>query len=146
MERRKVTRTILAVQAILAMVPLAARAQSAVYTGTLTCQATADGVVPAGSDPISISSRSYKGTYTHLMTSAGPALAKLRDFGRGDLTGNTLTLRGGGSAGGVTLVTTIQATNTGRTYVLKATQAFSGQGFAAPQTRACKGTARLWIG
>jgi hypothetical protein len=130
--------------ATLALAPLPAHAQSAIYTGQLHCGATDGGSVPAGTDGITILSRNYTGTYTHLMDSAG--LAALKDFGRGNLVGRDLTLRGGASAGGVTLKTTIKASTTGRTYDLTATQVFSGKGFAKPETRHCKGTARLSIG
>lgn len=134
----------MALLVLLALAPPRAHAQSAIYTGRLTCGASDDGRVPAGTDAITILSRNYTATYTHLMDSAG--LAALKDFGRGNLVGRDLTLRGGATAGGVVLRTSINASNTGRTYDLDATQVFSGKGFPTPQTRTCKGTARLAIG
>jgi hypothetical protein len=140
------TRTRIALLTALAVAPLHAHAQSAIYTGRLTCGASDGGTVPAGTDAITILSRNYQGTYTHLMDSAGARLAALKDFGRGNLVGQDLTLRGGASAAGVKLQTTIMATNTGRTYDLKATQVFSGKGFTTHETRTCKGIARLAVG
>jgi hypothetical protein len=132
--------------AMLAMAPPGAHAQQAIFTGTLTCGATQGHEVPAGTDGITILSRNYQGTYTHQMASAGPAFADLYDYGRGNLVGLELTLKGGATAKGVTLATTIQASSTGRTYVLKATQTFSGKNFPRPAQRTCKGIARLVIG
>jgi hypothetical protein len=126
--------------------PATAWAQSAIYTGNLHCDASADGAVPAGNDGMTINSRNYRATYTHLMVSTGPAFVGLPDFGRGNLVGNTLTMTGGGSQRGVTLSTSMTATNTGRTYQVTATQTFSGKGFPVPVTRACRGLARLVIG
>jgi hypothetical protein len=129
-----------------AAAPLQARAQSSIYTGSLHCEATPGGEVPAGNDGITINSRNYRATYTHQMFSAGPAFVGLPDFGRGLLTGNDLVMQGGGSRNGLTLRTDINATNTGRTYIVTATQVFSGRGFRVPAKRACKGVARLVIG
>ncbi len=139
-------KTRIALLTVLAAAPLHAHAQSAIYAGRLTCDATDGGTVPAGTDAITILSRNYTATYTHLMDSAGGRLARLQDFGRGNLVGRDLTLRGGATAAGVTLQTTIKASNTGPTYNLNATQVFSGRGFPMPQTRTCTGVARLAIG
>ena len=130
---------------LFALAPLCASAQSSIYTGSLNCGATQGAEVPAGNDGITINSRNYKGTYTHQMASAGAAFAGLQDFGRGDLTGNELMMHGGGSRNGVTLRTDLKATSTGRTYIMTATQVFSGSGFHVPVTRTCKGIARLFI-
>ena len=104
---------------LLAMAPLTVRAQSAIYTGRLSCTPTDGGTVPGGTDPITINSRSYQGTYTHRMDSAGGALAGLQDFGRGSLVGRDLTLHGGASRMGVKLETTIKASNSAAHMICK---------------------------
>ena len=143
-EGSRVTRSHACLLTLIAVAPVAARAQTSIYDGRLTCGPTEHGTVPPGTDAITILSRNYQGTYTHLMDSTG--IAGLRDFGRGDLVGRDLTLKGGGNAGGVVVRSAIKASNTGRTYRLRGTQIFSGKGFPAPVTRTCKGTAILVIG
>lgn len=114
----------------------AARAQAAMYTGSLTCEGEAKGAFLLKENGFRLSYQFSGAALT------GGIVKAIEEHGRGDVKGLNYALRGSGHIDGARVSSTLSGTRNGPEISLTMEQKFTLSGVQQPLRRHCQGKIR----